>query len=140
VNVGSFNQISDSLHVYDSCLDRVINAMAIEPEENKESLALPKRESEEVFRELERVVDELVRERRGPEELKPMLRERSLPEGYMNMLRIVVAETARRRHRTDVADEIMCDCSNQALSQVWHLWLGRVHKHTDVRKQQLQSA
>ena len=61
VECGSYSQISDSLHVYDSDWDDVMRSTALPSvAPNDDSLALPRRESDRVFRELELLVEQLI--------------------------------------------------------------------------------
>ena len=61
VECGSYNQISDSLHVYDSAWDDVMASTALPSvAPNDDSLALPRQESDRVFEELGILVEQLI--------------------------------------------------------------------------------
>jgi hypothetical protein len=49
------------------------------------------------------------------------------PDGYRNVLRLLAADSARRRGRLDQSQALMSDCTNPQLVQVWSAWLERMH-------------
>jgi hypothetical protein len=48
-----------------------------------------------------------------------------LPKAYRNILCVLSAEGARKRKRSDVADDIMGYCTNPSFHQLWGRWLSR---------------
>ena len=85
------------------------------------------------FDEGERLIDEMYR--RLTMLTAPNLAEKPLlelakmdeaPVGYQNLLRILAAESARRRGRLGQAHALMPDCTNPQLVQVWSRWFERV--------------
>ena len=61
VECGSYTQISDSLHVYDSRWEDVMASTALpRVSPNHDRLALPRQESDRAFRELERRVEQMI--------------------------------------------------------------------------------
>ena len=71
VECGSYTQISDSLHVYDSDWDDVEDSMALPSVAlNHDSLALPRQESVQAFRELELRVERMIDPATHPDTLE----------------------------------------------------------------------
>ena len=126
--IGSYNQISDSLHVYEDTADDVRASVPIETEPNTDSLALPKRDSDAAFHELAARVDRLIEGSPSPRQLPAMARFPTAPASIQNILRLLVAELGRRRGWLDVSLGLMEDCTNPALRQAWNRWIERCHR------------
>ena len=126
VECGTYNQVSDSLHVYER---DTASVLATEPLPdavfNTDSLALPRDESDQVFKELEGRIEKLIDPDLRPEVLRGLASWDSAPEAYRNMMTVLVAETFRRRGDTDSAVEAMSSCTNPAYQQLWTQWLAR---------------
>ena len=127
--VGTYNQISDSLHVYvdDEDADNIRNSVLFEAAPNMDSIALPKPDSDAAFCELASRVDRIIEEDSTPRDLSELARYPGAPAAIQNILRVLVAELARRRELLDLSREIMGECSNPAISQLWDRWFGRWH-------------
>ena len=90
VECGSYTQISDSLHVYDSRWEDVMASTALpRVSPNHDRLALPRQESDRAFRELERRVEQMI----DPETDTDTL------EGLASARRSSPAAPMRRRRR-----------------------------------------
>jgi len=126
LEVGTHNLLSDSLHVYEDCLQHVCDSLSVDAVPNTDSLALPKAQSEEAFRELERQILKIIDENVSAEELTALARDLTLPQAFRNMLCVVCAEGVRRRRRYELIEKIMKDCTNGAYRQVYARWLSRV--------------
>lgn len=126
VECGTYNQVSDSLHVYER---DTASVLATEPLPdvalNTDSLALPRDESDRVFKELERRIERMS----APDLTSGALRELaswdSAPEAYRNIMTVLAAETLRRRGDIDSAVEAMSSSTNPAYQQLWMRWLTR---------------
>jgi thymidylate synthase len=125
--VGTYNLISDSLHVYldkeDANNVRAFTSLDAAP--NEDSIALPKPESDAAFRELAARVDGIVCGNLTSRQIAERARFPSAPESIQNILRVLVAELGRRRALLDLSQGIMAECTNPALRQVWSCWLER---------------
>lgn len=122
VDMGSYVHFSDSLHIYERDLDKVYRYEHLELEWSNESLSLPKKESDPVWREMNCRVDLLVGSRLKDAEYRRLARIDSAPESFNNLMRVVAADAARRRKRQVIAHEIMGECTNRALIQLWNRW------------------
>jgi len=125
VEVGSYVQLSDSLHVYERDLQAVTDSLGLDAPHNPESLALPREESVRCFAELEKRIVMLGSPALERKEFDRVLGQRSLPTAYSNLLLVVAAEAARRRSWSEAASEAAELCSNPVLRTVWHRWTER---------------
>jgi thymidylate synthase len=125
INVGSYNHVSDSLHIY----ERDLNAMASEPQltliENADSLALSKHDFDLVLSELEHDGNSIIDDNIPAESLLATVRSCKLPISYRNILCVLSAEGARKRKRPDIVREIMGLCTSPAFNQLWGRWTSR---------------
>lgn len=125
INVGSYNHVSDSLHIYERDLD----GMGPEPQltltENSDSLALPKRDFDLVLSELEHDGNCIIDDNIAAESLLGSVRSCKLPISYRNILCVLSAEGARKRKRPDIVGEIMGFCTSPAYNQLWGRWTSR---------------
>jgi len=124
VNVGSYCHWSDSLHVYRKATQELRCEEDATQVLDTDSLTGVSG-SEDLFRELYRRLVELTR----PDLSAANVLDLSvLTEGsaaHQNLLRILAAESARRRNQLDIASEIMADCTNPQLIRVWSSWRDR---------------
>lgn len=134
IQVGEYNQISNSLHVYLSDLDRIGNMVSNHDNPNTpnpDSLSIPKEKSEESFRQLGRSVELIMDEAVSASALVRVVRNVDLPSAFRNMLCVLLAEGSRRRRNTEIAKEIMAECTNplyRLLIDRWFLRMQRNHK------------
>ncbi len=126
IEVGSYFHLSDSLHVYEQDLNKLELVSDIEEAPNTDSLGLSKRESEQVIGELCDRIRLLSRKRCSKKQLIDIADWQNSPEAYRNLLRIVAAESARKRKWKTQAITIANKCTNPALRQLWSRWLQRV--------------
>lgn len=129
VEPGAFHTISDSLHVYDDSAASIRASMPVQVEHNCDSLALPKRESEEAFRELAKKVEMIIDRNVNLSEMLGIAHSSGFSNGYRNILCLLSAEGARKRNGRNIAQQIMADCTNPALRQVYERWITRLSHH-----------
>ena len=122
---GAYVHWSDSLHVYADKLDDVRSAQPVNVEPNQDSLCLPKRESDQVFAELERRLYLLANSEVSATEHRELVASLNAPDAYRNLLRVAAADDARRRGWWEAADAVMAECSNPVLTQAWERWAAR---------------
>ncbi|MBN1961380.1 MAG: hypothetical protein JW841_10575 [Deltaproteobacteria bacterium] len=125
VAVGSFHHWSDSLHLYTnelncfSCLEKVNLAS------NTDSLATDPAQGNTLINELFRRMDELTAQDVDDNYLDSLATLPTAPIAYQNLLLILGAESARRRHYLDLAQALMNKCTNPQLLQAWMGWWQR---------------
>lgn len=126
LELGSYNQLSDSLHIYDDSLAHIHDDSSKEYLQNTDELGLPYEESQRVFAELEAIVDELVKEDLPSTDLVNFVMSADVPQAYKNWLCLLCAESARRRRDVSAMDAIMVHCPNKALVELFRNWTNRV--------------
>jgi len=137
INVGSYNHISDSLHIYERDLEEMVSEPSLNPIENPDSLALPKRDFDLVLSELELRGNRITNDSVSAELLLGAVQSSNLPIAYRNILSVLSAEGARKRNRSDVVEDIMEFCTNPAYHQLWGRWLSRFSGGKQNRKEQV---
>lgn len=124
LELGTYVQMSDSLHIYDRDIE-VISNPALDPlPANTDSLMLPKMESDRFFGLLEERIEGLS---------KPLTSARLVetahvldaPQSFQNLLAIMGAEAARRQKSEDAMARCMEFCHNPALLELWARWRQR---------------
>lgn len=125
VELGTYNQVSDSLHVYERDAANLDTSVVISCQPNNDSLCLPKEDSDRVLSEMNLRIEAITNSQVTQSELRELASTRDLTQGFQNLLLIVAADGARRRGWLDLAHELVADCTNPALKQVWAGWLAR---------------
>ncbi len=135
IQPGSYNQLSDSLHIYHRDLDlhshQSNNALlpVLEvPEWNNDRLALPYEESKSMFFELSSLIEQLTKDDLMPERWRKIIAFHDLSQPYLNLLLVVAAEAARKKGWSKQAEEAITACTNPILKQVWLRWQRRTFK------------
>jgi thymidylate synthase len=125
LELGSYNHISDSLHVYEDAAANIQHSVPIEAAPNSDSLMLPKKQSERAFAETERITEMIIKKKVSTEQLMSLSKNADLPLSFRNMVCVLCAEGARRRKSLDVTDEIMSICTNPLYRQLFSNWQTR---------------
>lgn len=123
VEVGVYHHWSDSLHIYTKDAETFSCEREIAPlAPNTDSLALELDRGEKVILELYRRMVEMTAPEVGVKALEDLASFPDAPDGYQNLLRVLAAESARRRGRHDQAAALMQGCTNPQLLQTWSAW------------------
>lgn len=126
LQVGSYDHLSDSLHVYDSDFGWLQGFdKQAEAAPNTDSLRLPKEESDAAFATVERRLDAMTDDHLTEGRMRELSRGDGLPEAFKNLLRLAAADSARRRGWIGLAEALVGGCTNGALLQAWERWLSR---------------
>lgn len=126
LEVGSYDHLSDSLHVYEDdfgALKGFDGQVEIAP--NTDSLCLSKGESDEAFAALEKRLDAMTDDRLTEGRMRGLVECDGLPEAFKNLLRVATADSARRRGWIGLSEAAAGECTNGALLQVWDGWWSR---------------
>jgi thymidylate synthase len=123
--VGTYNHLSDSLHVYERDLASIKSVVPLNLPPNSDDLRLPPLESKIVFDLMERCIEVLIDSRRSPSELIQQLSVQGLPIPYRNWLAILTADACRRRENPTCAAEAADICTNPSLRFLWQRWQKR---------------
>jgi thymidylate synthase len=127
LRVGTYNQISDSLHVYDSDREKIESSLPIEVDANSDDIALPKELSEKCFAELSHRIDDFISEELNESAHMKAAKWREAPRPFQNLLLLLAGEAARKRGWISLSYDIMALNTNRALVQLWQRWLDRLN-------------
>jgi thymidylate synthase len=129
LDVGSFVLVSDSLHVYEHDLAKLMIAETMPSARNTDSLALPKDKFDHVIRIIGIAMDELRTDSLLPARFIELIYNATLPKSWCNLLCIVAADAARRRNWVEEMESAGSECTNPALNAAWSAWLERCRSH-----------
>ena len=121
IECGSYNQISDSLHVYERDMAGVIDsAYPSACCSYQDSLCLPWDESDLVFCELEHRIERMIDPHIGPDELEDLSAWDSAPQSYCDILVVLVARALDRRGCHKASERVIAWCKNPVYIELWH--------------------
>jgi thymidylate synthase len=127
LDVGTYNHVSDSLHVYEDDLKKIKSSHPMTIEKNPDSLALSKSEFDSIFIDLERRASLVTDREITAESLAEQIKKCTLPAAYRNILCVLCAEGVRRRKQEDQIEGILARCTNPAYIQLYKRWLSRLN-------------
>jgi thymidylate synthase len=129
INVGSYNQLSDSLHVYVRDELQLMSFSGTPIDQNSDVFNYSKNVSDANFEILGNHIDALILPSSTCEEAASLLSDSGLLSPYKNMFCVLVAEIARRKQWSFMADTAIDQCTNPTLTRAWRNWLSRFPKH-----------
>lgn len=139
VGLGQYTHHSDSLHAYERDLRALSAPATAEAPLNNESLCLPWSESRLVLWRLWQRASPLTLDSLTPARFARLLKV-DLPTPYENLLRVMAADSARRRGWTEEIAAATADCRNSLLRQLWEAWRIRSVSPTNRRPKKLPKA
>lgn len=130
IEPGTYNQLSDSLHIYENDKKHFLNQSTKHTEYNTDSLCRPKIESELLYSDIFRRMKSMINSNLSrtdfynlafldPDEPEP---------AFQNMLFVIASDSARRKGWKEMAEEFMEKCTNPAYRQLWVGWVNRKSK------------
>lgn len=125
LEVGTYNHLSDSLHLYIDNQDKYGISEVTELVHSTDDLRLKKSESEKIFKEFSGKIDSIVENNYSEKDLKELFIWDGAPRAYKNLLSIICAEAARKVDYYDLSDEFISKCDNPLLRYFWKLWCNR---------------
>ena len=124
--VGDYHHLSDSLHVYEPQWAELRQLPeAPHPPRNPDDLRLGYEASMDRFEEIGRRMEVMLNPGTDVSELSALLPPEHWQVGYANVLRVILADAARRKRHFDLAGEVMGDCTNPLISLLWKRWRQR---------------
>ena len=123
LELGSYNQVSDSLHIYHHDTQRFKSEVINDPI-NSDLMNHPKDETEVYFAQLAECAEKMV-QTTSFQELDHLREHTPVPVSYKNLLYVLAAEVVRRKKWLDAEGDFMVRCSNPMLEQAWRRWLQR---------------
>jgi thymidylate synthase len=129
VQLGSYNQLSDSLHVYARDHDNVLTSLVpVAAPKSTDSFALDRPSWERVFPSVIGRLERMTRPELRPDELRALALAGDAPEAYEHALRVAAADAARRRGWSAISEVCIAAVRNPLYLALWNRWLGRVAK------------
>lgn len=124
--IGTYNHISDSLHLYESDLPalRIKDEIAIN--DCGASLALSKDVFDHLLKRLMSYLERLASSDLTQKEFDHICSDSTIPVGYHDLMLIVAADSARRRGWKDRQHNSENHCQNPALRKAWDAWAKRM--------------
>lgn len=123
VEVGTYNHISDSLHIYTDKESSVGNNVS--EYENTDSLGIPKEDFNRVVGEIYDVMTHLSGAKVDSDELFQLSQKDTGYEAYNNILRMICTYSAHKEHMEDIQEKILRTCSNNVYKVLWTNWINR---------------
>ncbi len=132
IGVGTYNQVSDSLHVYDRDAKNVTRSVPAHGEHNTDSIAVSKDISDQLFAELSQKLDDMRNPSLRVESLLRLAEWLSAPQSFRNMLLLLSSEAARRHNLHDLSKGLMAQCTNPAFIRLWDNWIASVGRRAVI--------
>lgn len=125
VELGSYNFISDSLHIYEDDIKKIFQYKQFDCYENIDSIAINKGDSESLFKELADKINQLISSNLSNKQVIKISNWNHAPQSFKNILYVLIAESARRRKYKETTHQIMLQNTNQVYKQMWNNWYKR---------------
>ncbi|MDD6157356.1 MAG: thymidylate synthase [Lachnospiraceae bacterium] len=124
LEVGSYIHYSDSLHLYNYDANKI--GVGQEREiENLDSLSLCKEESERIFREIYERMISLKDASISEQEIFSLGQLGAEYTAYNNIMLMIAAYVARKHHYSDMVEELVHRCRNEAYTYMWNRWTNK---------------
>jgi thymidylate synthase len=128
VGLGSYHHLSDSVHLYPEWEEPLVSLSATGalPTNSDDFTAVDRTSSVRLLGEITSRLDSLVYG--SEEEVKwgNLMPSDVWPDSYANLLRVILADAARRRGEHAFVQEVISQCSNPVLTLAWERWQDRV--------------
>lgn len=126
VDLGSYNHIADSLHVYEADLNTFSVGDITRDDLCQASLAMSKTDFEKMLPVLVDALERLASENLTQQEFSKICETLALPPGYSDLLLIAAADSARRRSWLEEEQRAVAACTHPTLRQAWVNWADRM--------------
>lgn len=125
LKVGSYNQYSDSLHLYERDYPILANIVPSPETANQDRFFEDYDTSNTLLRQLYKYAEKL---QEKSVDSRKLLCDFEGPEAYRNVLVVFCAEAERRHHRKRNALTLIEECSNPCYVRLWKAWFQRKQK------------
>lgn len=133
IEPGSYTHYADSLHLYREDAERSSSSNPLPVIKAFDHLTLPMDQSNSLWREMNRRVDELATRESTEDEYRQLAVISDGPQAYTNLMAVVVADAARRRKNPEMAQEIIMLCDNPVLRLLCQRWFERCRRNPSKR-------
>lgn len=125
VDLGSYNHYSDSLHFYESDGEIDDHRTDVTIPKNTDVLNASKSESDRYFQDLSRLCNQCADVGVSRLDLIRKLAALKVPQQYMNLGIVLVADALRRRGASEDAIKVLGGCSNPSLIFLFERWMAK---------------
>lgn len=125
VEVGVYRHYSDCLHVYSRDKKSILELSEPSKQLNPAKLKFTKKQSNYLFDELLKSMEEMANSSLSQKRLKSMAYKHSLTDELHDWFLILAADCARRKGWWELVEELGSMCSNPVLSHLWCRWKER---------------
>lgn len=126
LELGSYNHVSDSLHIYAEDVRHLNGQDGPRPEVwNADSIALRKEQSEQAFADAAALTEQIIGAG-GADEVRAVIDGAQAEPAFLNMLLVLGAEAARRHRSRATAQQLVERCTNPVYRYLWDRWAQRV--------------
>lgn len=122
VGVGEYHQVSDSLHVYETDEEKVSIADNVPQLKNEDSLAISKEDFDRIFPTIYSSFRKLSHKRLSKVQFDKIINIELCERGFVNLLLIAAADSARRRGWNIQMNSAIKLCTNSMLLYAWTQW------------------
>lgn len=123
--LGTYTQVSDSLHLYEHNMSEFSISEPVDLPSNENSVAFARDTSEAALREMDVRARAMITTT-SELELVAVVEAFSGPEEFQNWMRVLGAETARRRDWRMVAHQLAQSTTDPLLQMLWFQWDARL--------------
>lgn len=120
IGVGTYNHISDSLHIYDRMQPQA--GIAENSQVNVDSLEIKKEDFNDVIGLIYDAMESISHSSVNESELLKIAFQKTGYEAYDNILKIICTYAAYKSHFTLVKDNLLNSCSNAIYKSMWTNW------------------
>lgn len=124
IDLGSYNQISDSLHIYDRDIDTYQTSERQDWPLNQDDLRLTHQDSQRVFSVLAQSIQDMANASE-PQTVRRSVGAAPLPGPYADWLRVMACERLRRISCDEAARQYADDINSPVLRESLRLWRSR---------------
>lgn len=123
---GTYTHYADSLHLYQEDKARAWSSHSLpSAASNDDSLVLPKANSDPIWQEMNRRVNLFATKDLSANEYGNLARIHDAPQAFNNLLAVVSADAARRKHCIDGVNAAISHCRSDLLLLLWSRWMER---------------
>lgn len=127
IEVGRYHHLSDSLHLYPEHESPMSSVSPIAGQPNNDDFAaVGKARSDQLISDIAQRLDRVVDSKPSEGDWKRLAPPAEWPLAYSNMLRVLLADAARRYESPEIAEGLMNGCTNPSISLLWTRWSARV--------------
>lgn len=126
LQLGSYIHFSDSLHVYSKDSRYLSPRSEVKPKKNTDRFKDSFNITIDSFEQIHKRLWGLISGSKSINDHIRIVEQSDESQPYLNFIRVLIAESARRNKYYKLSEQIMEKCTNPCLLQVWERWLNRM--------------